>query len=68
MNVPKNIKIIDFGCGTGYLGIILNKNGFTDKFDGFDASQKMLDICKDTGVYGELDCVFVGVDNFPKKY
>ena len=39
----KNIKILDAGCGTGLVGIELNKNSFTN-FDGADFSQQMLDL------------------------
>ena len=39
----KDIKILDAGCGTGLVGVELNKNNFTN-LDGADFSQQMLDL------------------------
>ena len=41
----KDMRIIDFGCGTGALGVVLKPEGYTN-IDGCDASQKLLDNCK----------------------
>ena len=51
----KSIRIIDVGCGTGLVGLELEKEGFTN-FDGVDISQEMIDIAKQRG-YSKL---FIG--------
>jgi SAM-dependent methyltransferase len=48
----KTTYIIDVGCGTGLVGLQLNKLGYKN-FDGVDISQKMIDIAIDRG-YGSL--------------
>ena len=51
----KSLRIIDVGCGTGLVGVELEKGGFTN-FDGIDISQEMIDIAKQRG-YSKL---FIG--------
>jgi len=41
----KSLRIIDVGCGTGLVGVELEKSGFSN-FDGIDISQEMIDIAK----------------------
>ena len=41
----KLLRIIDVGCGTGLVGVELEKGGFSN-FDGIDISQEMIDIAK----------------------
>ena len=48
----KTTYIIDVGCGTGLVGLQLNKLGYKN-LDGVDISQKMIDIAIDRG-YGSL--------------
>ena len=51
----KNIKILDAGAGTGIIGEMLVKQGYTN-IDGLDISQKMLDIAEKKNVYKRLIC------------
>ena len=51
----KTLRIIDVGCGTGLVGVELEKGGFSN-FDGIDISQEMIDIAKQRG-YSKL---FIG--------
>jgi len=51
----KNIKILDAGAGTGIIGEMLIKQGYTN-IDGLDISQKMLDIAENKKVYKRLIC------------
>ena len=44
-NFPLDSKIIDFGCGTGILGVELSNAGFKDVV-GVDGSIQMLEVCK----------------------
>jgi len=51
----KSLRIIDVGCGTGLVGVELEKCSFSN-FDGIDISQEMIDIAKQRG-YSKL---FIG--------
>ena len=44
-DIPKDVKIADFGCGTGLLGIDLVNAGYKDII-GVDGSPEMLEVCK----------------------
>ena len=59
----KSLRIIDVGCGTGLVGVELEKDGFTN-FDGIDISQEMIDIAKQRG-YSKL---FIGSLNDSLPY
>ena len=48
----KNIKILDAGCGTGLVGIELNKSDYLN-IDGADLSKKLLDLVP-KGYYKKL--------------
>ncbi|MEI9412020.1 class I SAM-dependent methyltransferase [Mesorhizobium salmacidum] len=52
------IAILDAGCGTGLLGIELDQLGFR-LIDGFDLSETMADMARQTGIYrnvqGDID-------------
>ncbi len=63
-HVPANAKIVDAGAGTGIIGRVLNGMGHDD-ITGFDLSNGMLKIARDTGVYTELDRQVIGE---PLKY
>lgn len=63
----KNCSIIDFGCGTGLLGIQLAKKGFK-YIDGLDYSDKMLEIAKSEGIYHCLNQCVLGIKQFPEKF
>ena len=41
LNLPKETRFMDFGCGTGLVGEALVPHGFK-KFDGIDASPQMV--------------------------
>ena len=51
----KNIKILDAGCGTGLVGIELNKHNYLN-IDGMDLSKKLLDLVP-KGYYQNLNQV-----------
>lgn len=45
---------IDFGCGSGVLGIVLSKLGLRQPLDGLDLSPVMLELARTTGCYRTL--------------
>ena len=45
LKLPLNIKIMDFGCGTGLLGEYLTQAGFSHIY-GLDGSRLMLNIAE----------------------
>ena len=47
------VKICDFGCGTGLVGKYLYEDGFRE-IDGIDASQGMIDEALDKGIYKNI--------------
>ena len=59
----KSLRIIDVGCGTGLVGMELDKVGYSN-FDGIDISQEMIDIAKYRG-YSKL---FIGSLNDSLPY
>jgi ubiquinone/menaquinone biosynthesis C-methylase UbiE len=49
----RNLEILDAGCGTGLVGIVLKQKGY-QKVDGFDLSEGMVEKAKGTGAYNVL--------------
>lgn len=41
LGIPKEANIFDCGMGTGMMGVLLNKEGYTE-IEGVDASQRFL--------------------------
>ena len=59
----KKLKILDAGCGTGLVGIELNKYGFSN-IEGVDFSQSMLDLVPQ-GIYKKIEKIDL---NKPLKF
>jgi len=58
-----NIKILDFGCGTGLLYSHLKTCGLGNvKYSGLDISTKFIDLCKTKFPEVEFYCLDVNVD------
>jgi len=66
LNMPKDMKILDAGAGTGLVSIVLRKMGYSN-IDGLDASQKMLDEAKKKNLYTNYIHAFMGPDPLPVK-
>ena len=64
----RDAKIFDIGQGTGILGRLLNKEGFTN-IDGADASQSFVDKASQSGWYKKCQVIWFGkgVENLPKE-
>ncbi|NEN93028.1 MAG: class I SAM-dependent methyltransferase [Okeania sp. SIO3H1] len=50
----KNIEILDAGCGTGLVGIVLKQKGY-HHVDGSDLSEGMVEKARSTGAYNVLE-------------
>ena len=57
-------RIMDFGCGTGLMGLELQKVGYTNIY-GIDGSAQMLAIADTKGCYKWTWEVLVGTDKLP---
>ena len=53
-HLDPNAQGIDFGCGSGALGLALRDTGLRRPLDGLDLSPVMLDLARQTGCYREL--------------
>lgn len=65
LNLPKDAKIIDLGCGTGLTGMELKKVGFTD-ITGTDASDGMLVEAEKKQAYNKLVELYCCRDQIPE--
>ena len=52
MDLPKDSKILDVGCGTGLMGKMLSTDGY-NQIVGVDASEKFVEASVATGFYTE---------------
>jgi predicted TPR repeat methyltransferase len=53
-HLQPNAQGIDFGCGSGVLGLALRNAGLLKPLDGVDLSPVMLDLARKTGCYRDL--------------
>ena len=60
--MPRSVKIMDFGCGTGRTAELLSKVGYTN-ITGNDGSEDMVAISKAKGIYKNVFKFFVGKDD-----
>ncbi len=54
-HLPANAQGMDFGCGSGALGLALREAGLRQPLDGVDLSPVMLDLAAKTGCYRRLE-------------
>ena len=55
LRLKKTIKILDAGCGTGYVAEVLNKLNYKN-ITGIDFSKEMLSIARSKKIYKKLIC------------
>ena len=58
----KDLKIMDFGCGSGLSGQVLKDKYGYDNLTGLDVSEDMLNIARQRNIYKTLISAFVGTD------
>ena len=65
---PSDVKILDFGCGTGLVGKYLAQHGFTN-ITGIDCSPEMMKIAEEKKCYKSLEEFTLGnPTDFPNKW
>jgi len=57
--IPSNVRLLDFGCGTGLSGLALRAAGF-EQIDGCDISHDMLEHAKHKNTHNNLAVVEPG--------
>ncbi len=67
VSLPNDAKILDLGCGQGWVCECLKTKGYNN-FVGIDASEKMLEGAKTSGMYKDLRKMFVGNGEMPKEF
>jgi len=70
LNLPKKARIIDVGCGTGFVLNFLRKRGYTNSI-GIDSSQNALLLCQKLfGLVKNKDVFFMNCKklDFPANY
>ena len=59
LNLPRDISILDIGCGTGVFGRLLGQQGYKDMI-GIDGSEHQLKVANQSGNYKETRCMWLG--------
>jgi len=68
LTTDKTAKILDVGCGTGFVAEELRQKGYTNIF-GIDASEEMIEIARRKDVYVGIGKVVVGDEmTIPEEY
>merc|ERR1711974_269680 len=67
MGVDKSAPILDFGCGTGLIGMYAKDKGYNNLI-GVDASKDMIERAQQDRGYTELKELFLGSDQFPAEF
>jgi predicted TPR repeat methyltransferase len=66
-----NLKILDFGCGTGLLGEEIHKNligNYQFEIDGIDISENMIQKCREKNIYRNIIEINLLQDSLPPNY
>jgi predicted TPR repeat methyltransferase len=69
VNNKKELKILDFGCGTGKVGEEIKKNINIPYFlEGVDISENMLELAKQKNVYNKITNIDLTKEKYNEKY
>ena len=69
VNNKKELKILDFGCGTGKVGEEIKKNINIKYFlEGVDISENMLELAKQKNVYNKITNIDLTKEKYNEKY
>ena len=66
-----NLKILDFGCGTGLLGQEIHNNligNYQFEIDGIDISENMIQKCREKNIYRNIIEINLLQDTLPPNY
>ena len=66
-----NLKILDFGCGTGLLVEEIHKNligNYQFEIDGIDISENMIQKCREKNIYRNIIEINLLQDSLPPNY
>lgn len=67
----RKLKILDFGCGTGLVGLQLNKilsGRYFFDIDGIDISEKMIEKSREKNVYRQIWNLNLNNEVLPQQY
>ena len=67
LNLPKDAKILDVGCGTGLIAKLISPKGYNNMY-GVDATDKFVVAARETGLYKEAECMYLGNNVLPEKF
>ena len=69
VNNKQELKILDFGCGTGKVGEEIKKNINIPYFlEGIDISENMLELAKRKNVYNKITNIDLTKEKYNEKY
>lgn len=67
----KHLNILDFGCGTGLVGVELAKvfsGKFSFELDGIDISERMIKHSREKNIYRQVWCLDLFREILPQQY
>lgn len=66
-----DLNILDFGCGTGLVGVELNnllRENYNLNIDGIDISENMIQICRTKNIYNHIWNLDLTQKSLPENY
>ena len=66
IGIPANARVLDVGAGTGLIGELLTKEGYSD-LEAMDASKELLKSLDAKKIYKSSTLAFFGYGDYPKE-